>query len=158
MFSHYSLFLLLCLPFGFSHTAVAAHAIALHGVPKYPATFTQFSYANAQAPQGGELHTSGLGNFEKLNPFILKGLAADGLQYLVFETLGVSSWDEPDTVYGLLAEDIALAPDELSLTFRLNRKARFSNGDPVLAEDVKYSFDKLMSKSAAPLYSRYWSE
>jgi microcin C transport system substrate-binding protein len=151
-------YFLLCVLCGFSHTAFAAHAIALHGTPKYPANFTQFAYANSQAPQGGELHTSGLGNFEKLNPFILKGLAAEGLQYLVFETLGVASWDEPDTVYGLLAEDIALAPDELSLTFRLNHKARFSNGDPVLAEDVKYSFDKLMSKVAAPLYSRYWSD
>lgn len=138
--------------------AFAAHAIALHGTPKYPANFLNFSYVDLHARQGGDLYTSGLGNFEKLNPYILKGLAADGLQYLVFETLGVASWDEPDTVYGLLAEDIALAPDGLSLTFKLNRQARFSNGDAVLAEDVKYSFDQLMGKSATPLYRRYWSD
>ena len=141
-----------------SQVVWAAHAIALHGSPKYPAGFRQFDYVSAQAPQGGELFTSGMGNFEKLNPYILKGFAAEGLQSLVFETLGVSSWDEPDTVYGLLAEDIALAPDGLSLTFRLNHKARFSNGDPVTAADVKYSFDQLMGKYATPLYRRYWSD
>ena len=141
-----------------SQVVWAAHAIALHGSPKYPAGFRQFDYVSAQAPQGGELFTSGMGNFEKLNPYILKGFAAEGLQSLVFETLGVSSWDEPDTVYGLLAEDIALAPDGLSLTFRLNHNARFSNGDPVTAADVKYSFDQLMGKYATPLYRRYWSD
>ena len=151
-------FLLLGLACGFSQAVLAAHAIALHGAPKYPANFSHFAYVDPQAPQGGDLYTSNLGNFEKLNPYILKGLAADGLQYLVFETLGVSSWDEPDTVYGLLAEDIALASDGLSLTFRLNRKARFSNGDPVTAADVKYSFDQLMSQAATPLYRRYWSD
>lgn len=152
------LFLLLGLACCFSQAALAAHAIALHGAIKYPADFRHFDYVDPQAPQGGELFTSSIGNFEKLNPYVLKGLPADGLQYLVFETLAVPSWDEPDTMYGLLAEDIALAPDELSLTFRLNRKARFSNGDPVTAEDVKYSFDQLMSKQATPLYRRYWED
>jgi microcin C transport system substrate-binding protein len=150
--------LCLCLTCVFSQAAFAAHAIALHGAPKYPVDFRHFDYVNPQAPQGGELFTSGLGNFEKFNPYILKGLAAEGLQNLVFETLGVASWDEPDTVYGLLAEDIELARDELSLTFRLNRKARFSNGDPVMAADVKYSFDQLMSKQASPFFRRYFSD
>ncbi len=136
----------------------AAYAIALNGTPKYPAGFQHFDYVNPQAPQGGELRTSSIGSFEKLNPFILKGAAAEGLQLLVFETLAVPSWDESDTVYGLLAKEIDVARDGLSVTFRLNRAARFSNGDPVLAEDVKYSFDQLMSKHAAPLYRRYWSD
>ena len=156
--SRLSLPLLLCLSCGFSQAALAAHAIALNGTPKYPADFQHFDYVNPQAPQGGELFTSSMGNFEKLNPYNLKGLSADGLQYLVFETLAVPSWDEPDTMYGLLAEDIALAPDELSLTFRLNRKTRFSNGDPVMAADVKFSFDQLMSKQAAPMYRQYWAD
>lgn len=152
------LLLLLTLTCCFSQAAQAAHAIALHGQPKYPAGFSHFDYADPQAPQGGELFTSSMGNFEKLNPYTLKGRAAEGLQDLVFETLAVQSWDEPDTMYGLLAEDIALAPDELSMTFRLNRKARFSNGDPVTAADVKYSFDQLVSKQAAPLYRQYWAD
>lgn len=151
-------FLLLGLISCFSQPVLAAHAIALHGQPKYPAGFSHFGYVDPQAPHGGELFTSGMGNFEKLNPYTLKGRAADGLQDLVFETLAVPSWDEPDTMYGLLAEDIALAPDEMSLTFRLNRKARFSSGDPVTAADVKYSFDMLMSKQAAPLYRQYWAD
>ncbi len=142
----------------FPQASWAAHAIALHGGFKYPADFKHFDYVNPAAPHGGDLFTSSMGNFEKLNPFTLKGLSADGLQYLVFETLAVTSWDEPDTMYGLLAEDIALAPDELSVTFRLNRKARFSNGDPVLAQDVKYSFEQLISKQAAPLYRQYWAD
>ena len=142
----------------FSQQVLAAHAIALHGAPKYPADFRHFDYVDANAPQGGELFTSSMGNFEKLNPYTLKGRAAEGVQDLVFETLAVSSWDEPDTMYGLLAEDIALAPDELSLTFRLNRRARFSNGDPVLAADVKYSFEQLMSKQAGPMYRQYWAD
>lgn len=142
----------------FPHAAWAAHAIALHGAFKYPADFRHFDYVLPDAPMGGQLFTSSMGNFEKLNPYTLKGLSADGLQYLVFETLAVSAWDEPDTLYGLLAEDIAVAPDELSVTFRLNRKARFSNGDPVTAADVKYSFDQLMSKQAAPLYRQYWAD
>lgn len=150
--------LLLGLVCCFPQAAQAAHAVALHGQPKYPAGFAHFDYADPQAPQGGELFTSGMGNFEKLNPYTLKGRAADGLQDLVFETLAVPAWDEPDTMYGLIAEDIALAPDELSLTFRLNRKARFSNGDPVTAADVKHSFDTLMSKQAAPLYRQYWAD
>lgn len=141
-----------------SQAALAAHAIALHGEPRYPASFQHFDYVDVQAPQGGELFTSSMGNFEKLNPYTLKGRAAEGLQSLVFETLAVPSWDEPDTMYGLLAEDIALAPDELSLTFRLNRRARFSNGDPVLAADVKYSFDQLTGKLAAPMYRQYWAD
>lgn len=150
--------LLLAALFCASHEACAAYAIALHGTPKYPAGFRHFDYVNPDAPQGGELFVSSMGNFEKLNPFNLKGLSADGLQTLVFETLAVPALDEPDTMYGLLAEDMTLAPDGLSMTFRLNPHARFSNGDPVTAADVKYSFDKLMSKEAAPVYRQYWAD
>jgi microcin C transport system substrate-binding protein len=143
----------------FSRQADAAYAIALYGSAfKYPADFKHFDYVNPDAPQGGTLFMSGMGGFEKLNPFTLRGLAADGLQYLVFETLAVPSWDEPDTMYGLLADDIELAPDQMSMTFRLNPKARFSNGDPVTAQDVKFSFDQLMSMKAAPVYRQYWAD
>jgi microcin C transport system substrate-binding protein len=154
-------FLSLLLPLAalcFSSEALAAYAIALHGTPKYPANFQHFDYVNPNAPQGGELFASSMGNFEKLNPYNLKGNSADGLQYLVFETLATPALDEPDTVYGLLAEDMTLAKDELSMTFKLNPKARFSNGDPVLAQDVKYSFDTLMGKQAAPIYRQYWAD
>jgi peptide/nickel transport system substrate-binding protein/microcin C transport system substrate-binding protein len=70
----------------------------------------------------------------------------------MFETLTVRSGDEPMTAYGLLAESMQLAPDRSSLAFRLHPKARFNNGDPVLAADVKHSFEMLTSTHAAPQY------
>src|SRR5690606_30237259 len=87
-------------------------------------------------------------SFDKFNPFSLKGVAAAGVSNLMFETLATGSADEIATMYGLLADDITLAPDRLSMTFHLNPKARFNNGDPMLAADVKYSFDTLMENDA----------
>ncbi len=132
--------------------ATAEHGLALGAAPKYPPEFTHFDYANPDAPKGGDLNLSSMGSFDKLNPFTLKGTAAAGLTDLVFETLVVQSEDEPLSIYGLLADDIRLAPDRLSITFRLNAKARFSNGDPVTAADVKHSYDMLISKAASPVY------
>ncbi len=131
--------------------AFAAHAFALYDTPKYPAGFTHFDYVNPDAPKGGELYLANPDrrtSFDKFNPFSLKGVAAAGVASLMFETLAVGSSDETATMYGLLAEDMELAPDRMSMSFRLNPKARFNNGDPVLAADVKYSFDMLVAKGA----------
>lgn len=138
--------------------ASAAHGLALGTVPKYPADFTHFDYVNPHAPKGGDLYMSSMGSFDKLNPFTLKGTAPTGLTDLVFETLAVQSDDEPLSMYGLLAEDMQLARDELSITFRLNAKARFSNGEPVTAADVKHSYDMLMGKTASPLFRALWAD
>lgn len=119
--------------------------------PKYPANFQHFDYINPNAPKGGKLVLAGAGTFDSFNPYILKGNSAEGLN-LVFDTLMVSSFDEPFTKYPLIAEDIELAKDRLSVQFRINRKARFSNGDDITAKDVKYSFDLLMSEKAHPQY------
>ena len=91
-------------------------------------------------------------NFDKFNPFTLKGTSPPGLGALMFESLLTGTMDEPTTAYGLLAEDVAVAADGLSVTFRLNPAARFHDGTPVMAADVKHSFDTLMSKQAAPQY------
>ena len=91
-------------------------------------------------------------NFDKYNPFTLKGTSPPGLGALVFESLLTGTMDEPTTAYGLLAEDVEVAADGLSATFRLNPPARFHDGTPVMAADVKHSFDTLMSKQAAPQY------
>ena len=131
--------------------AWAAHAFSLYDTPKYPAKFTHFGYVNPDAPKGGTLYLANPDrrtSFDKFNPFSLKGVAAAGVSDLMFESLAVGSADEVATMYGLLAEDMVLAPDRMSMTFRLNSKARFNNGDPVLAADVKHSFDTLMSKGA----------
>jgi microcin C transport system substrate-binding protein len=135
--------------------AWGAHAYAQFGDIKYANGFSHFEWVNPNAPKGGALELVPplkITNFDKFNPFTLKGTAAPGLDVLVFETLLTGTMDEPTTYYGLLAEDVAVAADRLSVTFRLNAAARFHNGKPVMAEDVKYTFDRLMSKEAAPQY------
>ncbi|WP_244124340.1 ABC transporter substrate-binding protein, partial [Burkholderia gladioli] len=123
--------------------AHAAYAIAQYGEPKYPPGFKHFDYVNPDAPKGGTLvlaNPNRLTSFDKFNPFTMRGNPAPGIDML-FESLATGSMDEPASAYGLLADDIAIAPDRRSVTFHLNPRARFSNGDPVTADDVKYSFD-----------------
>lgn len=136
----------------------AAPAQALGYEPKYPPGFAHFDYVDTLAPKGGHLTLPALGSFDSLNPFTLKGIAADGAEDLLFETLMVPSLDEPFSQYGLLAEDAQLAADGLSVTFRLNPAARFLDGTPVTADDVKFSFDTLKSQQAHPRYRLYWSD
>ncbi|MCW9015299.1 MAG: extracellular solute-binding protein [Gammaproteobacteria bacterium] len=131
--------------------------MAMGYTPKYDNNFKYFDYVNPNAKKGGKLILSGFGTFDSLNPYILKGISADGLE-LVFESLVEKSLDEPFSVYGLLAEDIELAKDKLSVTFRLNPRARFSNGDKVTAQDVKFSFDTLMSEKAHPQFRLYYTD
>lgn len=139
------------------HLVHAAPSAALGYEPKYKAGFKHFDYVNPDAPKGGELLLSGYGSFDIINPFLLKGLPVAGTG-LIFESLMQRSLDEPFSVYGLLAEDIQLADDKLSVTFRLNPKARFSDGSEVTAEDVKFSFDTLKSPKAHPQFRIYWSD
>src|SRR5688572_19603537 len=139
----------------FGKTLGAAHAYSQFGDIKYPAGFKHFEWVNPNAPKGGEIELVPplrITNFDKYNPFTLKGTAPPGLFALVFETLLTGTFDEPTTAYGLLAEDVEVAPDKLSATFRLNPAARFHDGKPVMAADVKYTFDRLMSKEATPQY------
>jgi len=149
---HKLLFSFLLVSFlGYSDGAFAAHAFSLYDTPKYPAGFTHFAYVNPDAPKGGELYLANPDrrtSFDKFNPFSLKGVAAAGISSLMFETLATGSSDEVASMYGLLADDMTLAPDRMSMTFHLDPKARFNNGDPVTAADVKYSFDTLVEKGA----------
>ena len=138
--------------------SLAAPALAWGDQPKYPPDFEAFDYVNPRAPKGGTLNLAGYGSFDKLNPYTLRGLAAAGLGLLMFETLAESSDDEPFTMYGLLAEDMSFAEDGLSITFRLNPAARFWNGDPVMAEDVRHSFEVLTGKRAHPRFRQYFSD
>eukprot|EP01042_Synura_sphagnicola_P029385 gene29385-37904_t len=134
-----------------SRAALAEHAFSLYDTPKYPAGFAHFDYVNPDAPKGGTLYLANpdRGNsFDKFNPFSLKGVAAAGVSNLMFETLTINSSDEVATMYGLLADDMQLAPDRMAMTFHINTKARFNNGDAVTAADVKYSFDTLIAKGA----------
>lgn len=132
------------------------HAIATFGEPKYPPQFTHFEYVNPDAPKGGTLYLRNPDrrqSFDKYNYFTVKGTAPAGVGIFMLETLAVLSADEPHTMYGLLAEAMRVEPDFSAITFRLNPKARFNNGDPLTAADVKYSFDMLTSKYASPTYN-----
>lgn len=142
-------------------TGRAAHAFAEFGEPKYPPGFQHFDYARPDAPKGGVLNLATIAmnsSFDKYNPFSMKGKPAPGLTDLVFETLAVYDLDELNVEYGLLAEDIAVAPDFSSATFRLHAEAAFSNGDPVTATDVKYSFDTLNGPKASPRFRSYFAD
>ena len=143
------------------HTAGAAHAYAQFGDVKYAPGFTHFSYVNPAAPKGGEIRMvppTRPTNFDKFNPFTLRGTAPYGIGTLMVESLLLGNSEEPTTSYGLLAEDIEVAPDKLSATFRLHPKARFHDGSPVLAADVLHSYTQLVSKLAAPQFRTIYAE
>ena len=133
----------------------SAHGYALWGDLRYPPGFAHFAYVNPAAPKGGELRLVSnlrVSTFDKYNPFTLRGSAPAYLSDLMFDSLLTGALDETGAGYGLLAEDVDAASDGLSVTFRLRREARFHNGDPVLAADVKHSFDTLMGPYTSPAY------
>ncbi len=136
--------------------ARAAHGIALHGEPKYPASFTHFDYVNPDAPKGGELRLAAIGTFDTLNPFTLKGLAAANAS-LVFETLMEASLDEPFSQYGRIAQEVTVAKDRSWVSYKIRPEARFSDGSPVTPEDVIFSFETLRDKGH-PFYRSYYKD
>ncbi|MDP2227135.1 MAG: extracellular solute-binding protein [Moraxellaceae bacterium] len=132
------------------------HAISLHGKPAYPAGFKAFSYVNPAAPKGGDIRLYDLGSFDSLNPFINKGNAANVTR--IYDSLTTASLDEPFTRYGLLAEKIERDPDDASwVTYHLNPAARFSDGKPVTAADVVFTFD-IIRKEGDPSYKAYFAD
>ena len=144
--------ILLCV---FAFPGWAAHGYALWDDFKYAPGFDHFDYVNPAAPKGGELRlvsNQRTSTFDKYNPFTVKGSAPAYLSSLLFDSLLTGSLDETATAYGLLAEDVQVAPDRLSATFRLRANARFHNGDSVLASDVKHSFDTLNGPLVSPSF------
>ena len=133
----------------------SAHGYALWGTLKYPAGFSYFDYVNPSAPRGGELRLVSnlrVSTFDKYNPFTIKGSAPAYLAQLMFDSLLVGPLDETAAGYGLLAQDVEVAPDGLSATFQLRPEARFHHGKPVLAQDVKFSYDTLVGPFTSPAY------
>lgn len=141
-------------------TGTWEHALSAYQPPKYPRGFSHFEYVNPAAPKGGTLK---LGNpdrrssFDKFNPYTVKGVAPAAMTMFIFESLAFTSMDEPMAMYGLLAEEMLVAPDLSSISFRLHPKARFSNGDPVTPEDVVHSFHQMSGKQAAPQYQTQYA-
>lgn len=114
----------------------------MHGVPRYGPGDTHLDYANPDAPKGGEIRQAAIGTFDTLNPYSIKGTAAQGLN-LVYDRLMQRVWDEPFTMYPLIAEKIDVPEDRSSLTVHINPEARFHDGTPVRADDVAFSFETL---------------
>jgi peptide/nickel transport system substrate-binding protein len=134
-----------------SVVAVSAFAapksgIAMHGEPALAADFKNLPYANPDAPQGGTLKQAVTGTFDSISPFIVKGNAANGIQTYVFESLMGRNWDEPFSLYGLLAESIDISNDYQTFTFKIRPEAKFSDGTPVTAADVVFSMETLRDK------------
>jgi len=124
------------------------HGLSVFGELKYPADFKHFDYVNPDAPKGGkasQIGTAGLTTFDSFNMLILKGDAAQGME-LVFDTLMARANDEPDAVYGLVAETADVAPDKMSVTFKMRPDAKFADGTPVTADDVVFSFETIKAK------------
>lgn len=129
------------------------HAISAYTPPKYPRGFTHFEYCDPAAPKSGTLRLRNpdrRSSFDKFNPYTVRGNAPAGLTIWMFESLTLRAQDEPAAIYGLLAEEMYVAPDLSSVAFRLHPQARFHNGDPVTPQDVVHSFKLLTSKQSSP--------
>ena len=133
-----------------------AHGVSLYGPAKYPADFTHFDYTNPDAPKGGAVKLGDFGSFDTLNPFVIRGEAAAGIG-MIYETLMASSSDEPFSKYGLIAQTISIPADRSSVSFTLNPKARWHDGQPIKVEDVIWSFNTLKEKGL-PFYRTYYAE
>jgi peptide/nickel transport system substrate-binding protein len=127
-------------------TAESVHGIAMYGDPALPPDFVSLPYANPNAPKGGRIVFGNTGGFDSLNPFIQKGTVPWQLRFWGYEGLMGRSWDEPFSLYGLLAESIETAPDRSWVEFTLRPEARFSDGSPVTIEDVIWSYETLGTK------------
>ena len=118
------------------------HGIAMHGAPKYDAGFDHLDYVNPDAPKGGTIRLAVQGTFSSLNPFIIKGVPVRG-RHLTFESLMKRTWDEPFSLYGLLAESVEVPEDRSSALFVLRPEAKFHDGSPVTVDDVVFSWRTL---------------
>ncbi|WP_281972021.1 extracellular solute-binding protein [Ruegeria faecimaris] len=123
--------------------AESTHGIAMYGDPALPPDFVSLPYVNADAPKGGKVVFGNTGGYNSLNPFVQKGTSPWQLRFWTHESLMGRSWDEPFTLYGLLAESVETAPDRSWVEFTLRENARFSDGSPVTVEDVIWSYETL---------------
>ena len=133
------------------------HGIAMHGNMKLPATFKNLDYVNPDAPKGGKMVYGAIGGFDSLNPFIVRGRPAPNLRNYVFESLMARAYDEPFSLYGLLAEKIDTPDDRSWVSFTLNKKARFSDGKSVTVDDIIHSHT-LLRDHGRPNHRFYYSK
>ncbi|MER2520723.1 MAG: extracellular solute-binding protein [Bdellovibrionales bacterium] len=136
-------------------------SLAMHGEPKYAENFTHYDYANPDAPKAGTLRLAATGTYDSLNPFVVRGQAALGLDTgylsLIYEPLMTRSADEPFSLYGLLAQSIEVPDDRSWIVFHLDPRATWSDGKPITADDVIFSF-KTLRDSGRPNHRTYYKK
>ncbi len=132
-------------------------SFSVSSTPKYNSDFAYFEYVNPKAPKGGKLTLPAYGSFDSFNPFIFKGIAFSDAAELSLESLGFSPIDDKNSVYPLLAEKFELSENNSFIGFILNKNAKFSDGSPLTADDVVFSFDSLIKKGS-PIYKIYYSD
>lgn len=134
-------------------TSVKLHGLSAFGDLKYKPDFTHFDYVNVDAPQGGTFNFSPPNwgynqsplTFNTLNSFSVKGDAPPRMG-MCFDSLMTRALDEPDAVYGLIADGVTIADDRNSFEFSLRPEARFHDGTPLTAEDAAFSFKLFKDK------------
>jgi peptide/nickel transport system substrate-binding protein len=131
------------------------HAIAMQGEPALPAGFAAFPYVDPNAPKGGRLVQGALGTFDSLNPLIVNGVPAISTRGYVIESLLTRNYDEPFTLYGLLAKTVETDDARSYVTFTIDPLAKFSDGRPVTAQDVIFSW-RLLRDKGRPNYRTYY--
>ena len=136
--------------------AEPAHGIAMYGEPALPPDFEHLPHVNPDAPQGGRIVQGEVGSFDSLNPHILRGRTPWQLQYLAYESLMGRSYDEPFTLYGVLAESVQTDDERSYVEFTLREEARFSDGSPVTVEDVLWSYE-ILGTEGHPRFHGSWS-
>ena len=140
-----------------SGAANPQHGIAMYGDPELPPDFVSLPYANPDAPKGGRIVTGEVGSFDSLNPHISKGSTPWQLRFLGYESLMGRNWDEPFTLYGLLAESIEVGENRDWVEFVLREEAAFSDGTPLTVEDVMWSYETL-GTIGHPRYHGAWNK
>ena len=157
------LFVALAICFCYISTAGAAPKIAIKNyisigdTPKYTEKFNELEYVNPQAPKKGRIVLPAYGTFDNFNPYIFKGTASSEVVSLTLDSLGFSPADDTETAYPLIAEKFEFPDDKSFIGFLINPKAHFSDGSPVTADDVVFSFNSLITKGS-PFYKFYYSD
>ena len=146
----------LCLGVGSVHAESGflppAQGLAMHGTPKYAEDFQHFDYVTPAVVKGGTLRLGVVGTFDSLNPFIVRGTTPQAPAFslfssaAVYESLMARSWDEPFTLYGLIAKTVEVAEDRSAIIFHLRPEARWHDGQPITPDDVLFSFETLRDK------------
>ncbi|UXU74468.1 MULTISPECIES: extracellular solute-binding protein [unclassified Paracoccus (in: a-proteobacteria)] len=124
---------------------IVSHGIATFGAPELPADYPHLRYVNPDAPKGGEISQWAIGGFDSYNPFTHRGRAG-AMSVMMLERLMEDPADERGSSYCLLCETIEYPESRDWVIFHLRPEARFSDGTPLTAHDVLFSFELLRDK------------